>query len=42
MVLREKIPFIEVRGEVYMPKADFEKLVRKQLENDEQPAKNPP
>lgn len=41
MVLCEKIPFIEVRGEVYMPKADFEKLVRKQLENDEQPAKNP-
>lgn len=41
MVLHEKIPFIEVRGEVYMPKADFEKLVRKQLENDEQPAKNP-
>lgn len=41
MVLREKIPFIEVRGEVYMPKADFEKLVRKQLENDEQQAKNP-
>lgn len=41
MVLREKIPFIEVRGEVYMPKSDFEKLVRKQLENDEQPAKNP-
>lgn len=41
MKLSEKIPFIEVRGEVYMPKADFEKLVRKQLENDEQPAKNP-
>lgn len=41
MVLSEKIPFIEVRGEVYMPKSDFEKLVRKQLENDEQPAKNP-
>lgn len=41
MELHEKIPFIEVRGEVYMPKADFEKLVRKQLENDEQPAKNP-
>ena len=41
MVHREKIPFIGVRGEVYMPKADFEKLVRKQLENDEQPAKNP-
>lgn len=41
MELNEKVPFIEVRGEVYMPKADFEKLVRKQLENDEQPAKNP-
>lgn len=41
MKLNEKIPFIEVRGEVYMPKAEFEKLVRKQLENDEQPAKNP-
>ena len=41
MKLCEKISFIEVRGEVYMPKADFEKLVRKQLENDEQPAKNP-
>lgn len=41
MELNGKIPFIEVRGEVYMPKADFEKLVRKQLENDEQPAKNP-
>lgn len=41
MELNEKIPFIEVRGEVYMPKADFEKLVRKQLENDEQLAKNP-
>lgn len=41
MELNEKIPFMEVRGEVYMPKADFEKLVRKQLENDEQPAKNP-
>lgn len=41
MKLNEKIPFIEVRGEVYMPKSDFEKLVRKQLENDEQPAKNP-
>lgn len=41
MEISEKIPFIEVRGEVYMPKADFEKLVRKQLDNDEQPAKNP-
>ena len=39
--LCEKLPFKEVRGEADMPKADFEKLVRKQLENDEQPAKNP-
>lgn len=39
--LNEKLPFIEVRGEVYMPKADFERLVKTQLENDEQPAKNP-
>ena len=39
--LNEKLPFIEVRGEVYMPKADFEMLVKTQLENDEQPAKNP-
>lgn len=41
MELTEKLPFIEVRGEVYMPKASFEKLVKTQLENDEQPAKNP-
>ena len=39
--LNEKLPFIEVRGEVYMPKADFERLVKTQIENDEQPAKNP-
>lgn len=39
--LNEKLPFIEVRGEVYMPKADFERLIKTQLENDEQPAKNP-
>lgn len=41
MELSEKLPFIEVRGEVYMPKSSFEKLVKTQLENDEQPAKNP-
>lgn len=41
MELTEKLPFIEVRGEVYMPKASFERLVKTQLENDEQPAKNP-
>ncbi len=39
--LTEPLPFLEVRGEVYMPRASFEKLVKSQLENDEQPAKNP-
>jgi len=39
--LTEKLPFIEVRGEVYMPKASFERLIREQEERGEQPAKNP-
>ena len=39
--LSEPLPFLEVRGEVYMPKKSFEKLVTEQLKNDEQPAKNP-
>ncbi len=39
--LPEALPFLEVRGEVYMPRASFEKLVKSQMENDEQPAKNP-
>lgn len=39
--LKEKIPFIEVRGEVYMPKKSFAELVEQQEENGEQPAKNP-
>lgn len=39
--LREPIPFLEVRGEVYMSKASFEKLVQQQVENDEPTAKNP-
>ena len=37
----EKIPFLEVRGEVYMPRESFAKLVAEQEENGEQPAKNP-
>ncbi len=41
MKISEPLPFLEVRGEVYMPKKSFEKLVKRQLENDEQPAKNP-
>ncbi len=39
--ISEKLPLLEVRGEVYMPKKSFEKLVNEQLSNDEQPAKNP-
>lgn len=41
MKLKENIPFLEVRGEVYMPKSVFLTLVEKQLENGEQPFKNP-
>ena len=37
----EKLPFLEVRGEVYMPRSSFAKLVAEQEENGEQPAKNP-
>lgn len=39
--LTEKLPFIEVRGEVYMPRKSFEELVGLQELNDEQPFKNP-
>ena len=39
--ISEKLPFLEVRGEVYMPRASFAKLVSEQEENGEQPAKNP-
>ncbi len=41
LVLNEKIPFIEVRGEVYMPREVFFSLVEKQEINDEKPFKNP-
>ena len=41
LVLNEKIPFIEVRGEVYMPRDVFLSLVEKQEINDEKPFKNP-
>lgn len=33
--------FLEVRGEVYMPKESFAELAEKQAENGEQPFKNP-
>ncbi len=39
--IKDKLPFLEVRGEEYMPKKSFEKLVNEQLSRDEQPAKNP-
>ena len=39
--LKKNLPFLEVRGEVYMPRKSFEKLVEQQELNDEQPFKNP-
>ena len=41
MKLRRPLPFLEVRGEVYMPRHNFEKLVALQELNEEQPFKNP-
>ena len=39
--LNEPIPYLEVRGEVYMPRSVFESLVSEQELNGEQPFKNP-
>lgn len=39
--LNKPIAFIEVRGEVYMPKKSFERVVDRQLLNEEKPFKNP-
>ncbi len=39
--LNEALPYIEVRGEVYMPKKSFNKVVDRQLINGEKPFKNP-
>lgn len=39
--LNEPVPYIEVRGEVYMPKKSFDKVVDRQLINGEKPFKNP-
>ena len=41
MKLKDNIPFLEVRGEVYMPRKIFLKLTQQQIDNDEQPFKNP-
>ncbi len=39
--LTEPLPFLEVRGEVFMPRSVFEKLSEQQELNGEQPFKNP-
>lgn len=39
--LNKAVPYIEVRGEVYMPKKSFERVVDRQLINGEKPFKNP-
>ena len=39
--LNHALPYIEVRGEVYMPKKSFVRVVDRQLINDEKPFKNP-
>ncbi len=41
MSLQESLPFVEARGEVYMPRDQFFSLVKEQEEADEQPFKNP-
>lgn len=39
--LKEDIPFLEVRGEVFMPRTSFERVVAAQENNGETPFKNP-
>ncbi|MDL2233482.1 NAD-dependent DNA ligase LigA [Ruminococcaceae bacterium OttesenSCG-928-L11] len=39
--LRDPVPLLEVRGEVFMPRRSFEKVVAAQENNDEKPFKNP-
>ncbi len=41
MKLKNAVPFLEVRGEVYMPKKSFEELCEKQELRGETPFKNP-
>ena len=41
MKLRKPIPYLEVRGEVYMSIESFEKLTARQEENEEKTFKNP-
>lgn len=39
--LSEDLPYLEVRGEVYMPRSSFAALVEQQEQNGEKTAKNP-
>ena len=39
--LKEILPYLEVRGEVYMPRESFLKLTEQQELNEEKPFKNP-
>lgn len=39
--INEKLPFIEVRGEVFMPRDTFFEIVKNQELNEEKPFKNP-
>ena len=39
--ISDQIPYLEVRGEVYMPRSVFERLAKWQEENGVQPFKNP-
>ena len=39
--LNKSIPSLDVRGEVYMPKKSFERVVDRQIINGEKPFKNP-
>ena len=41
MKLKKAVPYLEVRGEVYMSIESFEKLTERQEENDEKTFKNP-
>ncbi|MEG0615094.1 MAG: NAD-dependent DNA ligase LigA [Oscillospiraceae bacterium] len=41
MKIKEALPYLEVRGEVYMPRESFFSLVEQQELNDEMPFKNP-
>ncbi|MFZ2540041.1 MAG: NAD-dependent DNA ligase LigA, partial [Oscillospiraceae bacterium] len=39
--IKTALPFLEVRGEVYMPRKNFEQVIKAQIDNGEEPFKNP-